>query len=540
MSFEEYYINEAKNGNIEAMANLATSYYEGDKLNQSYEKAFYWFKEAAQNGHILSQRMLGDCYRMGKGVDRDMSEAVCWYRKAASQGDARAQYLLGECYYWGRDWGEGVDKDMSEAVYWYRKAAEQELADAQYELGNCYHEGEGVKKDMSEAVYWYRKAAEQGFAEAQYKLGNCYHLGEGVDKDMSEAVCWYRKAAEQGDSQAQQELSTILSKQGKKGGESHKMLYTFVAIALVLGGHWLFSHKSAFEHKDDIRVTTDGTGVADETEAGVGKEELVKKRLTQIYDEVFSKCNDEDPSNDGLEDSDDRWLTTEFKDLLKREKEVNPDGMLGYIDYDHWLQAQDYYKPSMTIESVEMLSDTKAISNIKVIPFSNSDPKNVKVTLKYERNNWYIDDFSSRFNASEKEVLKEFIANVENYVVVDTIQMDTIPLTTDLLKEEVLDFTMDGSFGDSECKDFHIDGNTGWYTVKENGVISERRTLNVESYNENNGNLIIKAYLNDEFIGIFEGLYEVFSPEGDDEVKSFSGTFTDTKGEKLKFDLYEI
>lgn len=201
-----------------------------------------------------------------------------------------------------------------------------------------------------------------------------------------------------------------------------------IAVALIGLGYFLLkSDKNGDQEKEQLETQADSNEAPSN-----GKEELVKERLRQIYEEVFSKYDDDDLSNDGPEDNDARWLTTEFKDLLKREKEVTPEGELGYIDYNHWIQAQDYEKPSMTIESVEMISDTKAISKIKVMPFSNSAPENVKVTLKYERNNWYIDDFSSSLNVSEKEGLKEYItdaAQTEGDIeMIDTTQSDTIPI----------------------------------------------------------------------------------------------------------------
>lgn len=203
----QWYLLEAKKGNVDAQYKLGNCYYNGDGVVKNYIESVKWYYKAAEKGNVDAQYKLGNCYYYGNGVAKNYTEAVNWYHKAADTGKVDAQHKLGICYYYGN----GVVKNYTEAVNWYRKAAEQGYSDAQNMLGVCYAKGEGITEDKAEAVIWYHKAAEQGHVYAQYNLGNCFFSGDGISEDKVQAVKWYRKAAEQGDSDAQNKLAYCLA-----------------------------------------------------------------------------------------------------------------------------------------------------------------------------------------------------------------------------------------------------------------------------------------------------------------------------------------
>ena len=66
-------------------------------------------------------------YENGIGVKQDYDKAIFWYTEAAKQGDTNAQNNLGLMY----ENGDGVEKNLEKAIYWYNKAIE---------LGNDYAE----------------------------------------------------------------------------------------------------------------------------------------------------------------------------------------------------------------------------------------------------------------------------------------------------------------------------------------------------------------------------------------------------------------
>jgi len=134
------------------------------------------------------------------------------------------------------------------------------------------------------------------------------------------------------------------------------------------------------------------------------EKEIVIDRVKYIFNEVYEK---------GI-DGDLKFLTTEYMNLQKKEQEVTPEGEIGFIDYDHWLQAQDCFNPSMTVLSAEMLSETKASVKIRIKPDSFSDEQlDVELVLIHERGDWYIDDFIG-IDGSEKQGLKDYIISSIN------------------------------------------------------------------------------------------------------------------------------
>ena len=80
-----------------------------------YDFAFPIFEHLAQQGRAESQYMLGICYFNGEGVEQNYDKAVEWYTKSAEQGDCWAQYRLGEYYEQGQN--------LSKATDWYSKSA---------------------------------------------------------------------------------------------------------------------------------------------------------------------------------------------------------------------------------------------------------------------------------------------------------------------------------------------------------------------------------------------------------------------------------
>ncbi|MEO6147169.1 MAG: tetratricopeptide repeat protein [Sulfuriferula sp.] len=73
---------------------LGCEYLKGTAAARDYERAFYWFCNAAEQGHAEAQFALGALYAAGDGVKQSDALAVQWYRKAAEQGHAWAKRNL--------------------------------------------------------------------------------------------------------------------------------------------------------------------------------------------------------------------------------------------------------------------------------------------------------------------------------------------------------------------------------------------------------------------------------------------------------------
>ena len=73
---------------------LGCEYIKGSEAERDYERAFYWFCNAAEQGHAEAQFALGTLYDAGDGVVQNDELALVWYQKAAEQGHAWARMNL--------------------------------------------------------------------------------------------------------------------------------------------------------------------------------------------------------------------------------------------------------------------------------------------------------------------------------------------------------------------------------------------------------------------------------------------------------------
>lgn len=77
------------------LCGIGKCYYKGAGVEQSYEKAVKYFKEAADNNDPEGMQLLSRCYRFGRGVKKDLSIAESLMRKAESLEDPTALRIRG-------------------------------------------------------------------------------------------------------------------------------------------------------------------------------------------------------------------------------------------------------------------------------------------------------------------------------------------------------------------------------------------------------------------------------------------------------------
>jgi TPR repeat protein len=66
----KWWVKAADSGSTTALTNVATAYYTGLGVRQSYPEAAKWFHLAANNGDADAMNMLGLMYAQGLGVTR--------------------------------------------------------------------------------------------------------------------------------------------------------------------------------------------------------------------------------------------------------------------------------------------------------------------------------------------------------------------------------------------------------------------------------------------------------------------------------------
>jgi hypothetical protein len=153
-----------------------------------------------------AQHDLAAIYTAGQGgVKQDYDRAAFWFREAANQGIANARYNLGVLYHQGL----GVKPDIKEAIRWYKSAAELGHPEAQYNLGIAYIEGIGVGYDPQLAANNFESAARQGIVEAAYNLGLIYENGLLGQAQPDQALHWYKTASDQGSPEAKEALEQL-------------------------------------------------------------------------------------------------------------------------------------------------------------------------------------------------------------------------------------------------------------------------------------------------------------------------------------------
>lgn len=168
-------------------------------------------EKRAFEGVPEAQHDLAAIYTAGHGgVEIDYEKAVFWFTEAAYNGIGNARYNLGVLHHQGL----GVGQDTDEAISWYKAAAAVGHPEAQYNLGIAHIEGIGTAYDPQKAAAYFEQAALSGIPEAAYNLGIVHENALTTDARPEEALYWYKKAADAGSSEAKTALTQLSRKLG--------------------------------------------------------------------------------------------------------------------------------------------------------------------------------------------------------------------------------------------------------------------------------------------------------------------------------------
>ncbi len=169
-----------------------------NELRELEDSAFAKIPEA--------QHDLAALYTAGQaGVTQNYERAGFWFQQAAEQGIGNAAYNLGVLF----QQGLGQEQDLQRALDWYRRAAQLGHPEAQYNLGIAYIEGVGTRYNPNMAAAFFQQAAFGGIAEAAYNLGLILENGLLGEVRPNDALKWYRGAADNGNAEARQALTTL-------------------------------------------------------------------------------------------------------------------------------------------------------------------------------------------------------------------------------------------------------------------------------------------------------------------------------------------
>lgn len=132
-----------------------------------------------------------------------------------------------------------------------------------------------------------------------------------------------------------------------------------------------------------------------------------KSRVTFIYQNMFKLyVSDQDNSDTGVGL---QYMSSGYLKLWNKISRIdarNP-GDIGFFDSDHWIQGQDWCSPKFEVGPVTIVVKNKAKA-VVWIKDCGSNATKVVLSLVFERQNWFIDDFIVQ-GSSEKRSMLDYI-----------------------------------------------------------------------------------------------------------------------------------
>ena len=183
----------------------------------------------------------------------------------------------------------------------------------------------------------------------------------------------------------------------------------FVVLALAIG-YFVWNNSKSEGTTQQISVTD----TLNTDSVSSSSQDIIIERVKSIYDDSGKQA----PNGESY------WLTAELNSLIKEDREVTPTGDIGCIDYDIWSLSQDEGYSSIDVNSTEILSDIKAIANI-TLKYPNYSPKVLKLILKHERGDWFIDDFITDFEGKESSFKQDLIDCIKSTKENQLLQEET-------------------------------------------------------------------------------------------------------------------
>ena len=172
-----------------------------------------------------------------------------------------------------------------------------------------------------------------------------------------------------------------------------KLIFLFFAAVLML---------SCGSKTEKSVSNTDSLTVDSMADAGIDKhsEAYIRQRIDTIYKGVGKSTN--------LISRDSAYCSQRYYALMCEAVQFcNEAGEILY-DFDHWVCGQDWSDDwNYKVAKVYEITDSTALVDLNIHNFSDTE---TTIALRFERNDWYIDDFSpSKDGNDDKKYLWETI-----------------------------------------------------------------------------------------------------------------------------------
>ena len=172
-----------------------------------------------------------------------------------------------------------------------------------------------------------------------------------------------------------------------------KLIFLFFAAVLML---------SCGSKTEKSVSNTDSLTVDSMADAGIDKhsEAYIRQRIDTIYKGVGKSTN--------LISRDSAYCSQRYYALMCEAVQFcNEAGEILY-DFDHWVCGQDWSDDwNYKVAKVYEITDSTALVDMKIHNFSDTE---TTIALRFERDDWYIDDFSpSKDGNDDKKYLRDTI-----------------------------------------------------------------------------------------------------------------------------------
>lgn len=172
-----------------------------------------------------------------------------------------------------------------------------------------------------------------------------------------------------------------------------KLIFLFFAAVLML---------SCGSKTEKSVSNTDSLTVDSMADAGIDKhsEAYIRQRIDTIYKGVGKSTN--------LISRDSAYCSQRYYALMCEAVQFcNEAGEILY-DFDHWVCGQDWSDDwNFKVAKVYEITDSTALVDLKIHNFSDTE---TTIALRFERDDWYIDDFSpSKDGNDDKKYLRDTI-----------------------------------------------------------------------------------------------------------------------------------
>lgn len=169
------------------------------------------------------------------------------------------------------------------------------------------------------------------------------------------------------------------------------------------------SSKTGKAVSDTNSLTVDSVANTDHNKHS---ETYIRQRINTIYKTVGKSTYD----NEGKEvdyihnpfNRDSAYCSQRYYTLMQEASQLCDETGDILYDYDHWVCGQDFSDDwSCKVKNIYNITDSTALVDLTIHNFSDTE---TTIALRFERDDWYIDDFSpSEDGNDDKKSLQEII-----------------------------------------------------------------------------------------------------------------------------------